>query len=60
MQEKNPTPADVNETIASAEAFARSELERLAIETGEDPTEELLDALAQQVGENVAKMLKVN
>jgi hypothetical protein len=60
MQEKDPTPADVTETASKAGNFVRAELERLAIETGEEVkyTPEVLNALEEQMRANVTAMLK--
>lgn len=57
MRENDLHTGSAENLSKSAENFTREELERLARETGEVPADGAISALAQQMGQNVERML---
>lgn len=57
MRESEAHTGSVDDFPKIAENFTRQELTRLVSETGETPTEGAINALAQNIGQNVEKML---
>ncbi|WP_273281322.1 hypothetical protein [Pseudooceanicola atlanticus] len=57
MRESEAHTGSVDDFPKIAENFTRQELTRLVSETGENPTEGAINALAQNIGQNVEKML---
>lgn len=57
MRESEAHTGSVDDFPKIAENFTRQELTRLVGETGENPTEGAINALAQNIGQNVEKML---